>query len=415
LRIPADNPFVNRAGARGEVWAYGLRNPWRFTFDRATRDLWIADVGQNIYEEVDFQPASSHGGENYGWNRMEGMHCFTAGCQTTGLVLPVAEYTHASGGCSVTGGFVYRGNLSPGLRGIYLYGDYCSGQIWGIERQGNTFSNQLLLTTRFGITTFGEDEAGEMYVADASTGTIYRIEGSRAPRFSAAAVVNAASFAPGMVPGSFATVFAAGVRDASGSLVADQIPLPASLVGVSVTVDGIAAPIYSLSNVNGQEQLSFQVPRAIAGRGQAAVVITRDGQASAPVNVPVSALQPAVYTSDSTQAIAVHNTDNTLVTPARPLSRGEFIFLYASGLGTVSNAPPDAAGGPASPLAATTADVRVTIGGVPCDVQFSGLAPGLVGVYQVNFRVPQGVASGSQDLVLTANGVAGPTVKIPVE
>src|SRR5215831_306105 len=281
LRVPPDNPFVNRAGARPEVWAYGLRNPWRFTFDRATRDLWIADVGQDTYEEVNFTPASSHGGENYGWNLMEGMHCFKSGCQTTGLVLPVAEYTHADG-CSVSGGFVYRGNLSPGLRGIYLYGDYCSGRIWGIERQGSTFNNRLLLSTAFGITTFGEDEAGEMYLADASKGTIYRIEGSRAPRFGPAGVVNPASFASGMVAGSLATVFAAGVR---------------------VTVDGIAAPVYSLSNVNGQEQLSFQVPWAIAGRSQAALVIIRDGQASSAVNVPVIAIQPGVYASDGTQAI----------------------------------------------------------------------------------------------------------------
>ena len=135
MRIPPDNPFVNTAGARAEIWAYGLRNPWRFSFDRATGDLWIADVGQDTFEEVNFQPASSHGGENYGWNRMEGAHCFVAGCSTQDLTLPVAEYTHAEG-CSVTGGFVYRGRVSPGLRGMFLYGDYCSGRIWGVERQG---------------------------------------------------------------------------------------------------------------------------------------------------------------------------------------------------------------------------------------------------------------------------------------
>jgi len=414
LSIPPDNPFVNRAGARPEVWAYGLRNPWRFTFDRATRDLWIADVGQDTYEEVNFTPASSHGGENYGWNLMEGMHCFKSGCQTTGLVLPVAEYTHADG-CSVSGGFVYRGNLSPGLRGIYLYGDYCSGRIWGIERQGSTFNNRLLLSTAFGITTFGEDEAGEMYLADASKGTIYRIEGSRAPRFSPAGVVNPASFVAGMVAGSLATVFAAGVRDAAGSQVADRVPLPPMLGGVSVTVDGIAAPVYSLSNVNGQEQLTFQVPWAIAGRSQAAIVLIRDGQASSAVNVPVTDTQPGVYTSDGTQAIVVHNADNTLVSAARPLSRGEFAYLYASGLGNVSNIPPDGAGGPSSPLSAVTSDVRVTIGGVACDVQFAGLAPGLDGVYQVNFRVPSEVGSGSQDIVVTAGGVAGSAVKVQVE
>ena len=268
-----------------------------FTFDRATRDLWIADVGQDTYEEVDYQLASGRGGENYGWNRMEGMHCYTAGCQPTGVTLPVAEYTHAAGGCSITGGFVYRGRLSPGLRGMYLYGDYCSGRIWGLERQGGIWNNRQLLASGFGITTFGEDEAGEIYVANAGNGTIHRIEGSRAPRFTAEGVVNAASFAAGMVAGSLATVFAAGVRDDEGSLIAPQVPLPGELGGVSVSVAGIVAPVYSISNLNGQEQMSFQVPFGVAGRSTAPLVVTRSGQASPSVDVPVAAVQPGVYTT----------------------------------------------------------------------------------------------------------------------
>src|SRR4051794_12401980 len=238
VRIPADNPFVNTAGARGEIWAYGLRNPWRFSFDRATHDLWIGDVGQDAYEEIDFQPASSRGGENYGWNVMEATHCLSAGCKTLGT-LPVAEYPHTNRNCSVTGGFVYRGARWGALRGTYFYGDYCTGLIWGLERQGSAWNSRLLLSSGFGISTFGEDEAGEVYVANANNGTIHRIEGSRAPHFDATSVVNSASFASGMVPGSLATVFAAGVRDDAGSLVVDRIPLPATLGGVSVTVAGM--------------------------------------------------------------------------------------------------------------------------------------------------------------------------------
>jgi uncharacterized protein (TIGR03437 family) len=411
--VPADNPFVANAGARGEIWAYGLRNPWRFSFDRATRDLWIADVGQDTYEEVDFQPASSRGGVNYGWNQMEGMHCYTAGCQTAGMTLPVVEYTHAAGGCSITGGFVYRGRLSPGLRGLYLYGDYCSGRIWGLERQGGTWSNRQLLASGFGITTFGEDEAGEIYVANAGNGSIHRIEGSRAPRFTAAGVVNAASFSAGIVPGSLATVFAAGVRDEEGSLVAQRVPLSSELGGVSVSVGGIPAPLYSISNVNGQEQVSFQVPFGIAGRSTAPVVVTRDGQASASADVPVSAVQPGVYTSDGAAAITVHAADYTLATAAHPLAAGEYAFFYVSGLGGVSNAPADGEGGPVTTLARALADVRVTLGGLDSEVQFAGLAPGLVGVYQVNFLVPAGVRNGA-DLVVTANGVGSPPVRVEV-
>ena len=196
--------------------------------------------------------------------------------------------------------------------------------------------------------------------------------------------------------------------------VADRVPLPNALGGVSVTVAGIAAPVYSVSNVNGQEQVSFQVPFAVAGRSLAAVVVTRDGQASASVDVPVAVVQPGVYTTDGTQAIVVHNADYTLQTAARPLESGEFAFLYVSGLGQVANAPPDGAGGPVSPAATASADVRVTLGGMPCEVQFAGVAPGFVGVYQVNLRIPAGAAGGLQDVVVSANGVASPAVRVNV-
>jgi uncharacterized protein (TIGR03437 family) len=166
--------------------------------------------------------------------------------------------------------------------------------------------------------------------------------------------------------------------------------------------------------VNGQEQVNFQVPFAVAGRSTAAVIVTRDGQASASVDVPVSAIQPGVYTRGGSQAIVVHNSDYTLATAARPLERDEFAFLYVSGLGAVANAPADGAGGPVSPPATAMADVQVTLGGLPCEVQFAGLAPGFAGVYQVNFRVPAGAGSGEQDLMVSANGVASPTVRVNV-
>ena len=167
---------------------------------------------------------------------------------------------------------------------------------------------------------------------NANTGTVFRMEGSAAPRFSAAAVVNAASFASGLTAGSLATIFAAGVRDANGSIVADRVPLPTNLGGVAITVAGITAPIYSVSNVNGQEQVSFQVPWSVAGRTTVPVFVTRDGQSSATVNVPLNVAQPGVYTSDGSQAIALHAADFALATAARPLARDEFAVVYASGL-----------------------------------------------------------------------------------
>jgi glucose/arabinose dehydrogenase len=176
--IPASNPFVGRAGARGEIWAYGLRNPWRFSFDRNFGDLWIADVGQGDWEEVDFQPRTSIGGENYGWRRIEGTHCFEpdSNCNDGTLVPPVIEYGHTAGACSVTGGYVYRGTRSRRLNDMYIYADYCNGRIMGARRDASgTFVSKLLLDAPFSISTFGEDANGELYVANYAGGEILRI------------------------------------------------------------------------------------------------------------------------------------------------------------------------------------------------------------------------------------------------
>jgi len=176
--VPLDNPFVGVAGVRPEIWALGLRNPWRFTFDRGTGDLYLGDVGQNAFEEVDFQPAGSPGGQNYGWNIMEGDSCYppgTAGCNRTGLSLPVFVYDHSLG-CSVTGGHVYRGSAIPSLRGVYLFGDLCSGRIWGIRKNGAAWDNAVLAdSTTLTITTFGEDESGNIYVANYANGELLKI------------------------------------------------------------------------------------------------------------------------------------------------------------------------------------------------------------------------------------------------
>jgi glucose/arabinose dehydrogenase len=173
--VPPSNPFAGRAGYRGEIWALGLRNPWRFSFDRRTGDLYIADVGQNQYEEIDFQPAGDSGGENYGWRTMEAGHCFDPNpCTQTGLVQPVFEYDH-SNGCSVTGGFVYRGGLYPRMQGVYFFSDYCSGRLWGLRRDGSSWQTTQLLDSTFAVSTFGEDEAGNIYLSDYNAGDVYKL------------------------------------------------------------------------------------------------------------------------------------------------------------------------------------------------------------------------------------------------
>ncbi|MEO8538931.1 MAG: PQQ-dependent sugar dehydrogenase [bacterium] len=174
--IPPSNPFVARADAKKEIWAYGLRNPWRFTFDRSTNDLWIGDVGQDKYEEVDFQLAGSSGGENYGWKTMEGTHCYQPqdGCSQSNLVLPIFDYDHDEG-CSVTGGYVYRGKAVAPLVGRYLFTDYCSGKLWASTATGDgKFSTATIGKLPQGVTAFGEDESGELYFVVDSEGAVYK-------------------------------------------------------------------------------------------------------------------------------------------------------------------------------------------------------------------------------------------------
>lgn len=179
-RVPEDNPFIAEPEFRPEIWALGLRNPWQFSFDRETGDLYIADVGQNRWEEVNIQPADSPGGENYGWNIMEGEECYGASdCQTAGLTLPVYVYPIFSAPeCSITGGFVYRGDQIPALTGVYIFGDFCSGRIWGLQNNGDAWQSRSLADTNFMISTIGEDEQGEVYVADMTGGVIYALTGN---------------------------------------------------------------------------------------------------------------------------------------------------------------------------------------------------------------------------------------------
>ena len=175
--IPASNPYAQSSTFRRELWNYGLRNPWRFSFDRLTGDLYIADVGQNVREEVDVAPAGGSGGENYGWRLMEASICYNPqNCSTTGLTLPVLDYTHADG-CSITGGYVYRGQAIPDLQGTYFYSDYCQGWVKSFRYAGGratTLRGWPQLDPHGSVTSFGEDGSGELYIM-VSSGTLYRI------------------------------------------------------------------------------------------------------------------------------------------------------------------------------------------------------------------------------------------------
>ncbi len=179
--VPDDNPYAAGGTAPGaglpEIWALGLRNPWRFSFDPRWGDLYIADVGQGTWEEIDRQPGDSTGGENYGWNVMEGRTCFLdPNCDQRPFVKPIAQYaTGRDGTCAVVGGHVYRGRAQPDLDGVYVFGDYCSGRIYTLQVDEGTTTPKEVLDSPASISAFGTDEAGELYLADLDAGTVSRV------------------------------------------------------------------------------------------------------------------------------------------------------------------------------------------------------------------------------------------------
>ncbi|HEV7200762.1 MAG TPA: PQQ-dependent sugar dehydrogenase [Candidatus Limnocylindria bacterium] len=172
--IPSSNPFVDGGGAP-EIWAYGLRNPWRISFDREWGDLFIGDVGGGRWEEINRQPADGPGGLNYGWPVMEGRHCLADTCTISGYVQPIAEYSHDTGGCSVIGGYVYRGSAQPDLAGVYIFGDWCTGTVFTLQVDEGTITPKPVLDSGLAMSAFGEDDSGEIYLVDFAGGGLYRV------------------------------------------------------------------------------------------------------------------------------------------------------------------------------------------------------------------------------------------------
>ncbi len=266
--IPAENPYVSTGGP-AEAWAYGLRNPWRFSFDRLTGDLFIGDVGQGAREEIDYQPLTSRGGENYGWKIMEGTLCGTGGssgcagpvaaCGDPSYTLPILEYSHDNGNCSVTGGYVYRGRAIPDLAGLYLYGDFCSGRIWAASHQSGTWSPVLLPISLPQLTTFGEDDSGELFVGT-STGALYLIAPPAALPPTIDTITPASGFTRGGEPVAITgTNFTSQTRVYFGAfpaavevqnptaLVAITPAHPAGLVDVTVVNNGATPAVRTLA------------------------------------------------------------------------------------------------------------------------------------------------------------------------
>ncbi len=514
--VPPSNPFVGQAEAREEIWAYGLRNPWRFSFDRETGDMFIGDVGANRFEEINFQPASSSGGENYGWPMVEARNCplFPDACEDPALTKPIRYHAHDLG-CSVIGGYRYRGVAVPQLSGVYVYGDFCGGRLFAAGQVEGNWKELDRRVTAFAFTSFGEDEAGELYFAETFQDRVYRVvtdsaspavssfyplsavaggatlelsvvgtnfvpglkvewnssgrpttfidnqhlrvtifaqdvaaEGTAeikvvnplllggttpvfefpvraapavAPAVNSNGVANAASFTSGtaVAPGMIASVFGTGLALDSESTPGQ--PLPNMLGGTTVFLNGLRAPIFFAS----PGQLNIQIPWDLRSGTQASLTVRIGPHISEPMMVPVSGFSPGLFSTESSGggqgAILISGTGSLAapsgVTPnSRPARKGEFLEVFATGLGRVNDAPASGEAAVANPLSETTAGPEVTIGGAAADVLFSGLAPGFIGLYQVNVRVPAGAFSGDAlGVSLRIGGAESNVVTIAIE
>jgi len=328
--IPPTNPFVGVDGC-DEIWAYGVRNPWRFEFDRETADMIMADVGQELYEEVDFQPASSAGGENYGWHLMEGLHCYNppTNCDDGSLTLPVLEETHANGWCAIVGGFRYRGAAIPGLTGVYLYGDLCLGEIWAATESAGIWTAQRLLDPSLTISSFGQDEAGELYVVDLG-GAVYRIDPISNP------TPTITNLSPDTViagdPGFTLDVFGTGFVNEStvqwnGADRATTFVSSTHLTATITAGDIAAAGIVSIDVFN---------PLPGGGTSGAQSFYVNTNFLDVPINYFAAAYIDAIFNAGITVGCDVR-----LFCPERTTSRAEMaVFLLKAKFGS-SHVPPD--------------------------------------------------------------------------
>ena len=513
--IPPGNPFVGQPPARPEIWAFGLRNPWRFSFDRSAGDMFIGDVGQTSVEEIDFQPAGV-GGLNFGWRRMEGSRCFNpaALCDDGTLTLPILQYPHR-GRAAVTGGYRYRGLDFPQLNGVYFYADYSTGRFFAGVKEDGTWTAMGPNRTEFRISTFGEDEPGEIYFADYAGGMIYRVTtdfpdpsisslspvsavaGSPAfaitvagsdfipasevwwngelrpttfldstrlqasisgvdiaspgapsvavfnpapgggttqellfqveapppnisPSINPAGVVNAASFTEPLAPGAIASVFGLdlGLIDEASLIV----PLPTILAGATLIFnDSIPAPQYFGSPT----QSNIQIPWELAGASDTSLTVQIGNIVSAAAMVPLAEFSPGIFSMDQSgggQGAVLISGTASLAAPlgfnpnSRPATRGEFLEIFAAGLGAVTNTP--ASGFPAAgnPVSKSISMPSVTVGGTDVNVVFSGLAPNFVGLYQINVPVPaEGQSGPGVPVTLSVGGVESNTVTVAIE
>ncbi len=419
--IPPSNPFAGATPGRDEIYAVGVRNPWRWSFDRLSGQLYAGDVGQGSREWIHIIER----GKNYGWATWEGTRCNTSkppgspACNDLPLIQPFFEYDHSAGRCSITGGNVYRGARVTFAQGAYIYGDYCTGEIW----QYANGQNALVQDTTINISAFGEDESGEIYVCDLNGGRVLRLVNSTSPRNLG--TVDGAAYNPaaGIAPEAIASTFGTGLANGNFSSV-PGMPLPTNLGGTTVTVrdsKGVErlAPLFYA----GAQQINFQIPAGTASNYGAVIVKINDAVVSSGA-LKIEAFAPGIFAAaangSGVAAGKVQRLRNGVSTyeemferdPADttkwraiaidldPPTDNVFLLLFATGVR-----------GRGNPLNASA-----NIGGVTLPVDYAGAQNEFVGLDQINIQLPPSLkGKGEVDVVLMIDGVTLNTVRVRIK
>jgi uncharacterized protein (TIGR03437 family) len=421
--IPPDNPFAGATAGRDEIFAVGLRNPWRWSFDRLTGQLYAADVGQGQREWVHL----IQNGRNYGWATWEGTRCNTqkpAGspdCAALPMIQPMLEYDHSAGRCSITGGYVYRGARVTFPQGAYIYGDYCTGEIWQYQNGQNSLLMDSSLDSS--LAAFGEDEGGEIYVCDLDGGRVLRLVNSTSPRNLG--TVDAAGYnrEAGVALESIVATFGTGLANGEFSAM-PGMPLPTNLGGTTVTIrdskggERLAPLFYA-----GAQQINFQAPAGSAV-GYGAVIVKINDTIVSSGAVKLEAFAPGIFTAATNgSGVAAGNvqrvrngnstyeamferdpTDPTkwraVAIDLDPPTDSVFLLLYATGVR-----------GRSDPLNAS-----VTVGSTTLPVAYAGGQSEFVGLDQINLFLPPSLkGAGEVDVSLTIDGVRLNTVRARIK
>ena len=416
---PSTNPFFGATPGRDEIYSIGWRNPWRWSFDRQTGELYAGDVGQNAIEEIDIVTL----GGNYGWRVLEGTRCTNLGpatCTTPGFVAPIYEYAQDGGRCSVTGGYVYRGTRGTLTPGTYVFGDYCTGEIF-LRESGSV---RMALDSPYAISSFGEDEAGELLVVhlgSGANGAVYRIVNPNATA-TAATSVSAANFRSPLARESISAVFGTDLAVVTQPNGGGTLPTNLGGTQINVTDSAGTSRAASLFFVS-PTQANYLIPAGTAA-GTATVTIINWNGALSRGTVQINPVAPGLFTANSSgrgvpaavaERILANGSRSTVPVAAFDQTQNQFVPVPID-LGTAADQVFLAAFGTGFRFRSALTAVTATIGGTPAEVSFAGAQGDFVGLDQANIRIPFSLAGrGEVDVVLTVDGAQANTVRINIK